>query len=284
MTIPYSKQTITQSDTKMLMRVLQSDWLTTGPMVDQFERSVALYVGAKYAVAVANGTAALHLACLAAEVGPGDEVIVPAYSFVASANCAFYCGGKPVLVDIDEPSLCIDVKQVEKKINKRTKVIMGVDWGGRAADWQSLRQLAKKYNLLLINDAAHSFGAKYQGKKIGTQADITCFSFHPVKTITTGEGGMVVTNNKKFYEWAMILRTHGIVKLPEQQPWYYEMRYLGYNYRLTDLQSALGLAQLRRANKFLAKRQRLAKRYNQKLANLPNLILPRDDKNSAWHL
>ena len=134
MTIPYSKQTITQSDTKMLMRVLQSDWLTTGPMVDQFERSVALYVGAKYAVAVANGTAALHLACLAAEVGPGDEVIVPAYSFVASANCALYCGGKPVLVDIDEPSLCIDVKQVEKKINKRTKVIMGVDWGGRAAD------------------------------------------------------------------------------------------------------------------------------------------------------
>lgn len=289
MTIPYSRQSITAADIKAVSQVLQSDWLTTGPRVDKFEWAVIKFVRVKYGVAVTNGTAALHLACLAVGLGPADEVIVPTYSFAASANCVLFCGARPVLVDIDEPTLNIDIKQVEKKINKRTRAIMGVDFGGRPADWKGLRKLARKYNLKLIDDAAHSFGTEYQGERIGTQADLTCFSFHPVKTITTGEGGMVVTNNKKVYERLLMLRNHGIIKAQMskskfQMPWYYEMRELGFNYRLTDLQCALGLAQLKRAEKFLARRRRLAGRYNQKLANLPNLILPKDDKKSAWHL
>lgn len=282
--IPYSTQTINGAEIAAVAQVLRSDWLTTGPWVEKFEAAVAGYVGAKYAVAVSSGTAALHVACMAAGIKPGDEVIAPTYSFAATANCVVYCGGKPVLVDIDEESLCIDIKQIEQKVTGKTRAIMGVDFGGRPADWQALRQLAKKYNLLLIDDAAHSFGAEYQGKKIGTQADITCFSFHPVKTITTGEGGMVVTNNNKFYQRLASLRTHGIVKLPEIKPWYYEMRSLGFNYRLTDLQCALGLAQLKRAEKFLRKRRQLARRYNRLLAGVPSLILPADSQHSAWHL
>lgn len=282
MTIPYSRQSITAADIKAVNQVLQSDWLTTGPWVEKFERAVAGYVGTKYAVAVANGTAALHLACLAARIGRGDEVIVPTYSFAASANCVMFCGGRPILVDINESTLNIDIKQVEPKINAKTRAIIGVDFGGRAADWQSLRQLARRYKLLLIDDAAHSFGTEYRSKKIGTQADITCFSFHPVKTITTGEGGMVVTNNKKFYDQLLRLRNHGIWKSPK--PWYYEMRELGYNYRLTDLQCALGLAQLKRSGKFLRKRRQLARRYNRLLADAPGLILPAPSEHSAWHL
>lgn len=276
--ITYSKQTIDKTDIVMVTAVLKSDWLTTGPGVEKFEKAVGKFVQAKHAVAVANGTAALHLACLAAGIGPGDEVIVPTYSFVASANCVLYCGGKPVLVDIDEESLCVDVRQIEKKITGKTRVIMGVDFGGRVADWQSLRQSVRKHKLILIDDAAHSFGA--QG--IGRQADLTCFSFHPVKTITTGEGGMVVTNNKKYYEKLLRLRNHGIWK--SSKPWYYEMRELGFNYRLTDLQCALGLAQLKRAGKFLRKRRQLARRYNRLLAGLPGLILPMPSEHSAWHL
>lgn len=284
MTIPYSRQTVTATDIKVVTRVLRSDWLTTGPMVDQFERLIASYVGTKYAVAVSNGTAALHLACLAAGIGKGDEVIVPTYSFVASANCVMFCGGRPILADIDEKTLNIDIKQVEKKINKKTAAIIGVDFGGKPADWEGLRKLARKYNLMLIDDAAHSFGAECRGKKIGTQADLTCFSFHPVKTITTGEGGMVVTNNKKLAELARMLRTHGIYKNDNFDPWYYEMRHLGYNYRLTDLQCALGLAQLKRVSKFLSRRRRLAKRYQQKLQGVPFLRLPLAGESSAWHL
>lgn len=287
--ISYSKQTISSADIKIVVKVLKSDWLTTGPWIEKFELVVAEFVNSRYAVAVANGTAALHIACLAARIGSGHEVIVPSYSFVASANCVLYCGGRPVLVDIDEQTLCIDINQIEQKINRHTRAIIGVDFGGRAADWQHLRQLAKKYKLTLIDDAAHSFGAEYQGKKIGTQADITCFSFHPVKTITTGEGGMVVTNNKKIYERLLMLRNHGIIKAQMskskfQMPWYYEMRELGFNYRLTDLQCALGLAQLKRVSKFLSRRRRLAKRYQQKLQGVPFLKLPLAGENSAWHL
>lgn len=288
--IPYSTQTINQAGIKAVTSVLRSPWLTTGPMVEKFETAVAAYVSAKYAVAVANGTAALHLACLAAGIGPGDEVIVPTYSFVASSNCVMFCGGRSILVDIDEKTLNIDIKQVEKKINKKTRAIVGVDFGGQPADWQNLRRLARQHKLLLIDDAAHSFGANYGSKKIGGQADVTCFSFHPVKTITTGEGGMIVTNNKKLAELAKTLRTHGIVKSQatshklQAKPWYYEMRHLGYNYRLTDLQSALGLAQLKRVNKFLRQRRRLAKRYNRKLAGVANLKLPEFSQESSWHL
>lgn len=278
--IPYSTQTVNEAEIAVVAQVLRSDWLTTGPWVEKFEAAVAGYVGAKYAVAVSSGTAALHVACMAAGIKPGDEVIVPTYTFAATANCVVYCGGKPVLVDIDEESLCIDIKQIEQKVTGKTRAIMGVDFGGRAADWQALRQLARKYNLILIDDAAHSFGTK----NIGNQADLTCFSFHPVKTITTGEGGMIVTSNKKLAELAKMLRTHGIVKLPKPKPWYHEMRQLGYNYRLTDLQCALGLAQLKRAEKFLRKRRQLAQRYQIALANLAQLTLPQPDKNSAWHL
>jgi perosamine synthetase len=176
MTIPYSTQTIDQQDIRAVVEVLKSEWLTTGPMVEKFEAVVAKYVGAKYAVAVANGTAALHVACLAAGIRSGDEVIVPDYTFAATANCVLYCGGKPVLVDIDETNLCIDIKAAEEKINQKTKAIIAVDFGGQAADWRALLRLARKHKLILIDDAAHSLGAKYDGKNIGTQADLFFFS------------------------------------------------------------------------------------------------------------
>lgn len=283
MTIPYSRQTITTVDIKTVTNVLSSGWLTTGPLVSRFEQKVAKLVGAKYAVAVANGTAALHIACLALGIKPKDEVITVPYTFAATSNCVLYCSGTPIFVDIDPPTLCIDITKIENKINKRTVGIIAVDFAGHAAPWQELKKIAKKHNLWLMDDAAHSFGGSYKGKPIGTQADLTCFSFHPVKTITTGEGGMVVTNNHQLYQRLIRLRDHGIKRFKNRR-WYYEMRELGFNYRLTEIQSALGLAQLKHLDKFLKTRRKLAERYLRKLSNLPYLTLPIDNQESAWHL
>ncbi len=284
--ISYSHQSINSSDIRAVTSVLKSSWLTTGPWVDKFEIQVAKLVGAKYAVAVANGTAALHLASLAAGFTRGNEVITSPYSFAATANSVLYCGAKPIFADVDPVTLCLDPKKVETKITRHTKAIIGVDFGGRPANWKKLREIARKYHLLLIDDAAHSFGSKYYGKRIGTQADLTCFSFHPVKTITTGEGGMVVTNNQKLYELVKTLRTHGIVKNPNHgiKPWYYEMKELGFNYRLTDIQAALGLSQLKQLNRFLSSRRKLARRYNRLLIKLEAVTLPSPSDESAWHL
>ncbi len=281
--VPYSRQTITKTDMREVNKVLNSGWLTTGPLVREFEKKVAQLVKAKYAVAVANGTAALHVSCLALSIKPGDEVITVPYTFAASSNCVLYCGGVPVFVDINPETLLIDIKQLEQKVTQKTVGIIGVDFAGRAAPWQELRRIAKKHRLWLVDDAAHSLGAKYNHKPVGTQADVTCFSFHPVKTITTGEGGMVITNKKKLYERLLRLRDHGLKRFKDRR-WYYEMRELGYNYRLTDIQSALGLAQLKHIDQFLANRRRLAARYLNRLSGLPYLTLPLDSDESAWHL
>lgn len=288
MPIPYSTQTIRKQDIDSVIKVLRSSWLTTGPWVQRFEQKVAAFVGARYAVAVANGTAALHTACFGIGISPGDEVITTPYSFVGTANCVLYCGGKVVLADIEEVGFGIDPDQVEAKITKKTKAIIAVDFAGLPCDWARLKKIATHHKLSLVADAAHSLGARYRGKAVGTLADVTCFSFHPVKTITTGEGGMVVSNSKAIYERMKRFRTHGMVKgVRKNEPWYYEMRDLGFNYRLTDMQSALGLSQLDRVKSFVNSRKRLVQRYTKAFGSLAYLHLPPGDteeKQSSWHL
>src|SRR3990172_11822877 len=212
--IPYGHQLIDDDDVKSVIKVLKSEWLTQGPTILEFEKKLASYVKSKYAVAVSSGTAALHLSCLAAGIGPGDEVIVPTLSFVATANCVLYCGAKPVLVDVYENTLTINVEEAEKKINKKTKAIIAVDFAGHPADWNKLKKLAKIYNLILIDDASHALGSSYRSKPIGSIADLTTFSFHPVKTITTGEGGAITTDDDALVRRLRLFRSHGITKEP----------------------------------------------------------------------
>ena len=288
--IPYGRQWIDKNDIAEVVKTLRSDWITTGPKISQFENAIASYVDAKYAACVTNGTSALHLACLVAGIGPGDEVIVPTMSFVASTNCVLYCNAKPILVDIYEDTLTINVEEAEKKITKKTKAIIAVDFAGHPANWSKLKKLAKTHKLILIDDAAHAFGSKYQGHKIGSIANLTTFSFHPVKTITTAEGGAVTTNNKSFYEKLLLFRNHGIEKTSELSKkfggWYYEVKSLGYNFRMTDLQAALGLSQLSKIDAFIKKRRSLWKNYQRHLNRLEGIVIPKEEKGvlAAWHL
>jgi len=261
-TIPYGHQWIDNKDIKEVIKVLRSDWITQGPKVDEFEKAVAKYCGVRYAVAVSSGTAALHAAYAVAGIGPGDEVITTPLTFAAATNGIVYCGGKPVFADIQEDTLNIDPKEIEKKITKKTKAIAPVDFAGHPSDYDEILKIAKKYKLLIIEDAAHALGSEYKGKKIGSFADMTILSFHPVKAITTGEGGMILTNNKDFYEKLKIFRHHGIVKKPEEGGWYYEIENPGYNYRLTDFQCALGLSQLKKIDKFIKRRREIVEKYN----------------------
>ena len=294
--IPYARQCIDERDVAAVCQVLRSDWLTTGPKVEEFEQAVADYVGAKYAVAVSSGTAALHAAMFALGIGPGDEVIVPPMTFVATANCVVYQGGTPVFADIDLDTLLLDPEQVETKITPNTKAIIGVDYAGQPCDWDALRNIAKRHNLHLVADACHALGAEYKGKKVGALADLTVFSFHPVKHITTGEGGMVVTDDEGYVERMRIFRTHGITRDPnyfssltshravgpygpeaDLRPltsdfsWFYEMKHLGYNYRITDFQCSLGLSQLQKLPEFLNRRREIAARYDAALAEIPGI-------------
>lgn len=292
--IPYGHQYIDRADARSVSKSLQSDWLTQGPMIEKFENAFGKKVSAKYAIACSNGTATLHLACLAAGIGPGDEVIVPTLSFAASANCVAYCGGTPVLCDIKLDTLTIDPKALEKKITARTKAVIGVDFAGKPADWDELKIISKSNRLVLIADAAHALGAKYKGKTVGSIADLTTFSFHPVKAITTGEGGMIVTDNKQFADKMKLLRSHGITKSINHQPstinhsqgWYQDMVELGYNYRLTDFQAALGLSQMTRLDKFLKRRREIAFKYIQAFGKIQEIILPPHGNLSdhAWHI
>jgi len=283
--IPYSRQTVNKADIDAVVKVLRSKWLTQGPAIEQFEKAIAKEVGTNFAVAFSSGTAALHAAYFAGGIGKGDEVIVPALTFAATANAALYLDAVPVFADVDLIHGIIDIKDVEKKITKKTKAIVPVDYAGHPADLDEFRILARKHKLLFIEDAAHSLGAKYHGKPVGTQADMTMFSFHPVKSITTGEGGVIVTNNEDFFKKLLLFRSHGIQK---KKLWHQEMRFLGYNYRITDIQAALGESQLKRLQQFIRKRRFAAQRYKRLLENIPGIIIPPKEhlskKASAWHL
>jgi UDP-4-amino-4,6-dideoxy-N-acetyl-beta-L-altrosamine transaminase len=273
MFIPYGRQSIDEEDIQAVAEVLRSDYLTTGPKVEEFEKVVADYVGAKYAVAVSNGTAALHIACLAAGIGPGDEVITTPITFAASANCVLYCGGTPVFADIKKDTYNIDPQDIEKKITDKTKAIIAVHYTGQPCEMDAIHAIAKKHNLLVIEDGAQVISGQYKGKMVGGLSDMTTFSFHPVKPVTTGEGGMVTTNHKELYERLKLFHTHGITRQPEMMhnndgPWYYEQLELGYNYRITDIQCALGISQMRKLDRFAEHRRKLAAIYDAEFARL----------------
>lgn len=291
MMIPYGRQSIDEEDIQAVVEVLRSDYLTTGPKVSEFENVVAEYVGAKYAVAVSNGTAALHIACLAAGIGPGDEVIVSSITFAASANCVLYCGGIPVFADIKPDTYNIDPEDIRRKITRRTKAIIAVDYTGQPCELDAIYEIAKEYDLIVIEDGAQVLSGEYKGKKVGALSDMTTFSFHPVKPVTTGEGGMVTTNNKDFYERLKLFHAHGITRdaqllSQDEGPWYYEQLELGYNYRITDIQCALGISQMKKLDRFTDYRRRLAARYDAGFAGHKNIITPyqHPDCLSSYHL
>ena len=289
--LPYGNQWIDNEDIQEVINVLKSDFITTGPKIQEFENIVAKYVGAKYAVAFSSGTAALHGACFVAGIGEGDEVITTPITFAASANCVRYVGGNVVFADIDEQTYNIDPKEIEKNITKRTKAIIPVHFTGQPVDLDAIHAIAKKHNLIVIEDAAHALGATYKGKKIGSISDMTMFSFHPVKHITTGEGGIITTNNEQYYEKLLQFRAHGITrntKLLENNdgPWYYDMQFLGFNYRMTDIQAALGISQMKKLDSFIKRRKEIVNRYNEEFSQVSEIITPyqHEFSDSSWHL
>lgn len=290
--IPYGKQWIDDDDINEVIKVLKSDYLTTGPKVAEFESKVADYVGVKYAVAFSNGTAALHAACFAAGVKECDEVITSPLTFAASANCALYMGAKPVFADVDLNNYNIDINDIKKKITDKTKVIIPVDFAGQAVDIDKIMKIADENNLIVIEDAAHALGSEYEGQKIGQKAHMTEFSFHPVKHITTGEGGIITTNDKDLYEKLKLFRTHGITRDKEflnnkdKPSYYYEQIELGYNYRMTDIQCALGISQLSKIDKFIQRRRDIVEIYNSEFSCIDEIIIPYEENysKSSYHL
>lgn len=293
--IPYGTQNIEDEDIDAVISTLRSDYLSTGPKVKEFEEKFARYVGSKYAVAVSSGTAALHCACLAMGLQKGDEVITTPLTFIATSNAILYCQATPVFVDIDINTFNIDVNKIEEKITPNTKAIIPVHFAGTPCDMEKIIELANKYNLRVIEDAAHALGATYNNKKIGQIGDMTTFSFHPVKHITTGEGGMITTDNKALYDKLLLFRNHGMTREKEQfvneekekeGNWYYEQICLGYNYRLTDFQSALGIVQLDKMPKSIERRIEIANLYEEYLKAIPEIKIPYicDNENSVWHL
>jgi UDP-4-amino-4,6-dideoxy-N-acetyl-beta-L-altrosamine transaminase len=289
--LPYGHQWIDNDDIKAVTKVLKTDWITQGPMVDEFETLVSKYCNVSYAVAFSSGTSALHAAAFAAGISTGDEVITTPITFVADGNCALYQRGTVKLADIKNDTYNIDPEHVKKAITSKTKSLIPVDFAGQPCDLDEINQIAKDHNLTVIEDAAHSLGAEYKGKKIGGLSDMTILSFHPVKAITTGEGGMVLTNNMNYYEKLQIFRTHGITKdtkklIKNEGLWYYEMQHLGYNYRLTDFQCALGITQLKKLDKFINRRREIVQKYNNAFKELTELVTPCETTNvrSAYHL
>ncbi|MCX5751394.1 MAG: UDP-4-amino-4,6-dideoxy-N-acetyl-beta-L-altrosamine transaminase [Candidatus Saganbacteria bacterium] len=293
-TIPYATQWIDADDIKAVLEILKSDWLTQGPKVKEFEERVANYCGVKYAIALNSGTSALHAACFASKVGLQDEVITTPITFAASANCVLYCGGKPVFADVQEDTLNIDPEEIKKKITSKTKAIIPVHFAGHPCDLEKIYAIAKDNKLIVIEDAAHALGAEYKSARIGscTYSDMTILSFHAVKHITTGEGGMVLTNNEELFKKIVMFRTHGITKdqaLLENKDegcWYYEMQDLGFNYRITDFQCALGLSQLKKLDLFVNRRREIVAQYNQAFNGLANITVPieKSDVKSSWHI
>lgn len=289
--IPYGRQCIEEDDIQAVVEVLKSDFLTTGPKIAEFEKDFANYIGAKYAVAVSNGTAALHAACFAAGITKGDEVITSAVTFAASSNCVLYCGGKPVFCDINPRTYNIDINDIERKITHKTKAIIPVHFTGQPCEMELIHKIANKNNLIVIEDAAHALGAKYKGKMVGNLSDMTTFSFHPVKHITTGEGGMITTNDETLYKKLVLFRSHGITRdkkllFDNDGDWYYEQQILGYNYRMSDIQGALGITQLKKQEKFLNRRKQIVDKYNKAFCSMDSLMLQTQllECESSWHL
>ena len=288
--LPYSRHFIDQEDIQAVVEVLNSEWLTTGPKVEEFEASVTELVESEYAVSVSSGTAALHAIMYAINVIPGDEVIVPTITFAASANCIVFQGGTPVFVDVDSNALLLDLDQVEDKVTPCTKAIIAVDYAGQPCEYDALRAIADKYGVVLIADACHALGGSYKESPVGSLADLSAFSFHPVKHIATGEGGAVTTNDSKFAERMRIFRNHGITTDHRQRSqmgsWFYEMEDLGYNYRLTDFQCALGISQLRKLSRYIQRRQEIAQKYDETFAKMPEIspLTVRWNVSHAYHL
>lgn len=291
--IYYGRQWIDEEDIQAVNDVLRSDYITCGPKVDEMERCLEEYTGAKYAVAVSNGTAALHCACIAAEIGVGDEVITTPITFAASANCVLYCGAKPVFADIDPDTYNINPESIRAKITDKTKAIVAVDFTGQSVQNREIRKICNEFNLIFIEDAAHAIATKYNGQQVGALADMTCFSFHPVKTITGGEGGAVTTNNKDFYHKLILAHTHGITHdeiemegSPHEGPWYYEEISLGYNYRITDFQAALIVSQMQKLNQFANRRKEIVKKYNEAFSKIPEIIVQKEipESDTCRHL
>ena len=291
--IYYGRQWIGEDDIRAVEEVLRSDYITCGPKVDEFEQELARYTGAKYAVAVSNGTAALHCACLAAGIGPGDEVITTPLTFAASANCALYCGARPVFADVDPHTYNIDPASVRAHITDKTKAIVAVDFTGQAVRHEELWAICDEFGLVFIEDAAHAIATKYKGQQVGSLADLTCFSFHPVKTITGGEGGAVTTNDEALYRKLVLAHTHGITHdeaqmqdAPHEGPWCYEQISLGYNYRMTDFQAALLVSQLHKVDHFAARRKQIVSAYNKAFADMLELILQQEipESDTCRHL
>ncbi|MCM1100305.1 MAG: UDP-4-amino-4,6-dideoxy-N-acetyl-beta-L-altrosamine transaminase [Clostridium sp.] len=288
----YGRQCIEQDDVDAVVATLTSDYITCGPKVAELEQTLCEVTGAKYAVVVSNGTAALHLAAMTAGFGEGDEVIVSSITFAASANCVLYCGAKPVFADIDPETYNMDPASVRSLITPRTKGIVAVDFTGQAVELDEIRAICREHDLILIEDAAHAIGTKYKGRPVGSIADMTCFSFHPVKTVTGGEGGAITTNDEQMYHRLMRLRTHGITRdrgemaHPTDAKWYNEQVELGYNYRMTDFQAALLVSQLRKLPKFAARRREIVERYDREFAGMPEIIVQREipESDTTRHL
>ncbi|WP_026766449.1 UDP-4-amino-4,6-dideoxy-N-acetyl-beta-L-altrosamine transaminase [Selenomonas ruminantium] len=277
--IPYSTQCIEQDDIDAVVSAMKNEFLTGGPLADEFANKFAEHVGAKYAVAVSSGTAALHAACAALDLQPGDEIITTANTWVSSANAVFYAGGRPVFADIDPVTYNIDPKEIEKHINKKTRAIIPVHYAGQPCAMDEIQEIADQYNLKVIEDAAHGIEALYKGEKIGSLSDITTFSFHPIKQMTTCEGGMVTTNDPEIYRKVKLFKGYGIVKdeeiMQREGRWAFDQASLGYNYRLSDVQCALGISQLNKVRRFVARRREIAKIYDCELAGLNNIVLPK---------
>ena len=294
--IYYGRQSIDEEDIQNVVKVLRSDFLTQGPMVEQFEKCVADYCGAKYAVAVANGTAALHVACLAAGLEAGDMLWTSPVTFVASANCARYCGADVDFVDIDARTYNMSVETLEDKLcsaKHLPKIVVPVHLAGQSCDMKRIYELAQEYGFMVMEDACHAMGADYLGKRVGCCefSDMTVFSFHPVKIVTAGEGGMILTNNEEFYRRLLLFRSHGITRdeglmtHETDGPWYYQQIELGFNYRITDIQAALGYSQMQKVDEFVKRRRYLAERYNRLLQDLP-VATPyvADYTDPSWHI
>ncbi len=289
----YGRQWINEDDIAAVEDVLRGDLITCGPKVDEFETALCDYTGAKHAVAVNSGTSALHCACIAAGIGEGDEVITTPITFAASANCALYCGAKPVFADIDPENYNIDPDSIRAHITDKTRAVVAVDYTGQAVKIDEIRKICDENGLVFIEDAAHSIGTSYNGRKVGSLADMTCFSFHPVKTITGGEGGAILTNDDELYKKLVLAHTHGITHdesmmegAPHEGMWYYEMISLGYNYRMTDFQAALLISQLSRIDSFVARRKEIVKIYDEEFAKVPQLIVQKEipESDTSRHL